>query len=530
MDTPDHQPPLSPRGRRPRWRLALAAAAAVTTLAIVALVAPAGSTTHRSGSSQARSAATAAPAAAIGCPPGATCGTVTVPLDRNNPEVGTTKVAYALVRHADHDRPAAGTIAVNPGGPGSAAIPLAEQFAGWLGDLTRDHDLLLMDPRGTGASGWLDCEVRPDVLTLPRPARVQEMGRCGASLGDHTRHYTSAAAADDLDTIRAHLDIPRLKLYGLSYGTRLMTTYAQRHPERVEAIVLSGAAPLDKDPFKRNNAQTVRDALRLVCERSQGACDSDQTLKDFAGLAKRLRKRPIHFPVTVNGQRRTAVVNEAALVATVYGAAGDLPRWGQLPAVVRAALGGEHDALVELVRGDLLALADLRDAGTLYSVGMALSVMCNDQPTAFDKTAPIDERVRQYDAAIAALPAKDYRPFSPRGFIDGMDESDWCLYWPDRTDRTQTDTRVEADAPVLVLSGDLDINTTPESGRRTAAQFPNATHLVVPNAGHVPTFEPTGCTTQLTEQFFRTGQAGQTDCLDRIPAVPVTPPATRSQP
>jgi hypothetical protein len=63
---------------------------------------------------------------------------------RHNPDAGTTEVAYALVHRADRAQPAADTVAVNPGGPGSAAIPLAGPFAGWLGDLTRVHDLLLM--------------------------------------------------------------------------------------------------------------------------------------------------------------------------------------------------------------------------------------------------------------------------------------------------------------------------------------------------------------------------------------------------
>jgi pimeloyl-ACP methyl ester carboxylesterase len=455
------------------------------------------------------------------CPPRATCGSLRVPLDRADPRAGTTEVAYALVPRARTDQPAAGTIAVNPGGPGGAAIPLAAQFAGWLGDLTDDHDVLLMDPRGTGASGYLDCRVRPDLLTLARPERVQEMGRCGASIADRIRFYTSAAAADDLDAIRAHLGIARLGLYGLSYGTNLMTTYAVRHPDRVEAMVLSGPVPLDRDPLKASNVRATRDAVRLVCERSGGACDPHRTLTDLGRLASRLRRQPIRYPVTVNGEERTAVLDEAALVTTIYNATGDVARWGRLPAMTRDALAGNHDALVDTARSDLLRLADLREAGTTYSLAMALSVICNDWPTAFDKTAALDDRVGQYTARLAALPRHAYRPFSPTGFIDGMDESDWCLYWPDRTDRTQAPVGPRMDAPVLVLSGDLDINTPPEDGHRTAAQFVNATHLVVPNAGHVPTFETTGCTTSLTEAFFRSHRTGDTGCLRQIPPIAV---------
>lgn len=55
-----------------------------------------------------------------------------------------------------------------------------------------------------------------------------------------------------------------------------MTTYAQRHPERVDSMVLSGAVPLDRDPFNRSAARATRHALRLVCEHSQGTCDPDR--------------------------------------------------------------------------------------------------------------------------------------------------------------------------------------------------------------------------------------------------------------
>jgi hypothetical protein len=41
------------------------------------------------------------------------CGSITVPLDRANPDAGQTTMAYALVRHRGTE-PALGTIALNP--------------------------------------------------------------------------------------------------------------------------------------------------------------------------------------------------------------------------------------------------------------------------------------------------------------------------------------------------------------------------------------------------------------------------------
>jgi hypothetical protein len=74
-----------------------------------------------------------------------------VPLDRSHPGRGSIDVAYALIRHRDQSSSAAGTVAPNPGGPGGAAIELAQLYVGGLGPLLADHDPLLIDPRGTGA-------------------------------------------------------------------------------------------------------------------------------------------------------------------------------------------------------------------------------------------------------------------------------------------------------------------------------------------------------------------------------------------
>jgi pimeloyl-ACP methyl ester carboxylesterase len=44
-----------------------------------------------------------------------------------------------------------------------------------------------------------------------------------------------AATADDVEAVRAHLGIPKLDLYGVSYGTYLMAGFAQRHPTSVRS-------------------------------------------------------------------------------------------------------------------------------------------------------------------------------------------------------------------------------------------------------------------------------------------------------
>ena len=82
------------------------------------------------------------------------------------------------------------------------------------------------------------------------------------------RLYGTAAAADDIEAVRAALGLERLDLWGSSYGTYLMTVYAARHPVHVQSLVLHGAYPIDFDPWALDRLAAARRSIGLVCARS----------------------------------------------------------------------------------------------------------------------------------------------------------------------------------------------------------------------------------------------------------------------
>jgi pimeloyl-ACP methyl ester carboxylesterase len=135
--------------------------------------------------------------------------------------------------------------------------------------------------------------------------------------------------------------------------------------------------------------------------------------------------------------------------------------------------------------------------------------------------APFGARERQYRTRRATLPAQPFAPFSAAGWTDGYSGPEWCLRWPG-VGGTQSTTRPPIDAPVLVVNGDLDVNTPAEEGRAAAAQFRNAVLLEAPNTGHTPDAEPSGCVSAIMQRFLRHHQTGDTGCLAQIPPVPVT--------
>lgn len=114
----------------------------------------------------------------------ARCGSVTVPLDRANPGLGTTQVAFALVPRRDAARPSLGTL-IGPGNAGSALIDRPADVLPSFGLLLDRRDLVLIDPRGTGRSDPIACRALGKVaLGFTAPTRMSDaIGACGASSG-----------------------------------------------------------------------------------------------------------------------------------------------------------------------------------------------------------------------------------------------------------------------------------------------------------------------------------------------------------
>ncbi|WP_190132342.1 alpha/beta fold hydrolase [Streptomyces mashuensis] len=463
------------------------------------------------------------------------CGSLDRPAVAGRPELGTIEVSYAVVRHRGAG-PAKGTVAVNPGGPGEAPIRMAPAFAGALHGLLADHDLLLVDPRGTGYSERMPCGLTDSEYRFgTRQQQREAVARCGRELGPRAQAYTTAATADDIDAVRAALGVPQLTLYGLSYGTYLMPVYASRHPERVKSMVLSGAYPLAFDPLARSGARAVSLALHRICDRSAGqggrsACDGAKAVKDLATTASRLRDQPLDVDVyrdSGHGAPKRLRFTEGKLANLAFEAGsravGSDPAGhtllGDLPYALDGFVKGDNGPLIRLVQDDYKGATG--DDQAPY-----VAVVCNDYRKTWSAKDPVDERWRTYRAALAGTRPGAFAAFSPGGYLEGpTDGGDVCIGWP----RENTAPRPQPlhprmpDVPVLVISGDLDANTPDAAGRQAAKQFRDSRFFSIPNVGHVPELSSTGCVTDVTTRFVRTGRTGDTACLGALPPIAVTP-------
>ncbi|MGL6278534.1 MAG: alpha/beta fold hydrolase [Gaiella sp.] len=186
------------------------------------------------------------------CGAGQRCGTLDVPLDRTRPDGRTIGLRVHVLAAAGSSGSAREAFFAVTGGPGGASTEMAEWAAVNLPDIRLREDIVLVDQRGTGRSGRLFCPFPGLISESSPPERVRQYwAACLGDLGADPRHYTSAVAAHDLDTVRAALGYDRIDLYGISYGATVAQYYLLPHGNRVRTVSLDGGTTLDVPVFER---------------------------------------------------------------------------------------------------------------------------------------------------------------------------------------------------------------------------------------------------------------------------------------
>lgn len=449
--------------------------------------------------------------------PLAKCGYITVMLDRRDPSVGTIDIFFELYPRSDASEPSDGTIVAVEGGPGYSTTASRWSYLTLFAPLHPTHDLLLMDLRGTGKSGAIDCKA----LQSYEGNYDKEVGRCGRQLGDAADLYGSHNASDDMADLLDALGIAKVDLYGDSYGTFYSQTFAVRHPDRVRTVVLDSAYSVQwPDPWYSDTNPAMVNAFRFACMRWPTCSARGDTMNRILDLLTAVRKTPISGDAPDGGGVIRHVTIDPGTVGQLMADAATNPTiYRELDAAIRAALGGSRYTL-PLLR--LLAENTIYgDAGPVrqFSEGLYVAVSCNDYPQAYDMTKPPSVRARQYANAIAALKRHEpvvFWPFTVDEWVNYPEHYwDSCLRWPvpSRVDPPVPPDAAYPKVPVLVLSGDLDSLTSPEGALATAARFPDSTFVSVANSTHVTALgDFDRCASRIVLRFVTTKSAGDTSC------------------
>lgn len=413
---------------------------------------------------------------------GTECATFEVPLDYDDPD--GERIEIAVKRFPSESGDPAGSLVVNPGGPGGSGYDFADAAPFVTSDEVRAHfDVVGFDPRGVGRSTPLTCLDSDGVdeflgaeydtddgtgdaadLTEQGVEEIEASSRefveaCEEQDPDLMRNVGTADVARDMDVLRALLGDDRLTYMGASYGTHIGAQYADQFPDRVRALLLDGAVDPSQAPLEASVAQAtgfetalrafVEDCLgREDCALGEAGDDVEDGVRTLTEFLEGTAEQPLDN--TADGRE----VNRARAELGVMSALYSEELWER----VRQGLAdgmedGDGTVLLQLA-DDLYSRGD--PAAYENSTAMLTAVNCSD--------APGPREVDAYEQAAQA--AGEESPLFGPGLAWGALT---CAYWPEEAVADGGGLTAEGADPIMVLGTTRD-SATPYAWSEALAQ------------------------------------------------------------
>jgi pimeloyl-ACP methyl ester carboxylesterase len=406
--------------------------------------------------------------------PDFTCATLTVPIDHTGRVPGSLDLQVATENNV---HAAKGVLLFLTGGPGQPGVPFADRIAdARLPELAADYRFVLIDQRGTGEFGALNCprlqaQVGSSDIAVPTPDAISQ---CAGLLGATAPLFSTDQTVADLDQLRHALGVPKMTLDGVSYGTFVAERYALAHPTGVDRLVLDSVVPHQATPADSLYLAGLRAqarVLRAAC--ATPACGFDPA----ADLAAVVRQRS-----TADGVLLFDMLVTYEFVDPTYRDPNPPalpPGTGDVIGAIHAARAGDPTRLNTLLQ----LLAPGGDPVDSFSSGLHAATLCADMRFAWGAAAtPVALRPAALAATEHLLPTAAVWPYTQAVAVgQGFDQT--CLRWP--AERPGSDTAAPLpNVPVLIVNGDRDLSTPLEWARQEAATAPDVTFVVVPGASH----------------------------------------------
>jgi pimeloyl-ACP methyl ester carboxylesterase len=449
-----------------------------------------------------------------GCPEadGVRCATLRVPLDHGGATPGTVPLRIARVsfsrRPDDH-------LMYLSGGPGGAGVIEMIDVLLEVPRLMRDFTVLGFDQRGTGRSGLLRCRRMERDPRLRSTAAGED---CARRIGPRRAFYTTPDSVEDMEAIRKAAGADKLTLFGISYGTELALAYARAYPHRVERMVLDSVVdPDESDPFGLAGFRAMGPSLRALCPGGCRALGTDPAA-DLTALVAQLRTAPLAGEwYTASGARRRGTVEPVAISDLMYDADYNPALRAGVPWAVRAALGGDAAPMLRLLAASAKYAAPSHPRD--FSAARYATV-CEETPLPWPRGTPLADRERIARERALALPPSAFHPFDAE--VAYADEIDLCLRWPDPGKPPRAPGGAYPAVPTLLLQGEEDLRTPPETSAHIATLVPGAQRVTVPGVGHaIIGGDPTGCGRRQLLRFLA-GKGVRARCPRVQTGVPVT--------
>ena len=429
------------------------------------------------------------------------CGSIRRPLHANAPSQEAGIDIHFAVLPAINPQHRQEAVLAFAGGPGQSAFDAAATFAHILRYARESRDILLVDQRGTGKSGLLQCDgldltsqFALDENNLDMAAMTRsETELCRDKLQVDLSHYTTVAAAADFEAVRLALGYQKLHLYGGSYGTRMAQQYMRQYPSAVLTATLDGVVPFNQSFGAMGAASDASlEAVYTYCDASPECRQQFPNARSqLQQLQQTLTERSIS--TTVRHPRTFELIElkltRAKLQQALRFALYRNSTRAMLPLVIDQASKGDYSALIGLMLAQDFA-ADL-------SVGVNFAVVCGEDRPFW----------------TAQTQAEFAQSYLGQSWLQGAKTS--CNVWQVKPVAADYTAPLQTDTPVLLLSGGLDPVTPPGWAELAMAKMRNARHLVAPHATHIVASQ--SCAPKLISQFINQQSAAELDerCLQQ---------------
>lgn len=337
----------------------------------------------------------------------------------------------------------------------------------------KKFQLIGMDRRGTGNSLVFRCvpdEVRREMVEAdPAALDVESWFRAAQSAGQQCAIAMESQlpaidtwrTAADLDTLRSALGVSRLNAVGHGEGSRVVSMFADRFPDRVGRVVLDGV------PDPTADAQLAHEGVAKGGEAAWDAFTADCVQRGCE-----LGAEPERAFLELLGQLRTTPINGTSLDVTagtamhaVLVGLSDRKTWPTLAKALAAAGNGDGSGIVTLLTPYVLGGENQNPA-----LDGSLVTTCNDMSTRLSPD--------QVKSAATEWQQK-YPLFGPIS----AQQLAFCAPWtiPDHPVPTPTGRGAP---PILVLGTASDAITPIEGTERAAQQLDTGVLISWQGGGH----------------------------------------------
>jgi pimeloyl-ACP methyl ester carboxylesterase len=433
------------------------------------------------------------------CAGGLECASFQVPFDYDNPSLGTF-ILPVTRRLANIQEQRIGTLLINPGGPGVAALDFvayADQI--FSASIIDRFDIVAWDPRGVGQSDpRIDCvdsmddyfglDPSPDDATETEQliSGAQEFASsCMTRSSDLLPYVSTIDTASDMDVLRRALNEERISYMGFSYGTSLGATWATLFPETVRAAVLDAAVDptrgyVDDLILQAGGFEDSLNAFFTKCDASKCSfMKVGESAEDaFDRILLTLDQNPI-----ANDDGR-AVTNQGVAQTGIAGALYGDYQWPQLENALSAADLGDGQPLLilfdEYFGRDSTGQID-------NSIDAYFGISCLD-------------RVQNLTSDLVFDLTDELTSVAPRLWPGWIQEMLICANWQVEPQGGIT-VGAETENRIVVVGSTGDAATPLEGTRNMVAALGQARLVISPLEQHT-TYGTDTCVTEIVDEYL----------------------------